>query len=432
MSKKAASQPFLGPDELEEQNAGSAKRICGIKYDEMLWLVVFCVTGIGLGMSFEFMELHGGPADGKSFFLCLIGYWSQTVLGGGYALWQAGWSPAKACKGAWTKPVLVMLFISAGFDGLAQGLDYLGQTKGGYMLFTIFHASVTFWSCLLAKFVLKARINKFQWGGVLVIALGIFITSFPQPIEVPAAKCSGPGKCWGSDETKCEAMGEGKQCEYEPAGSFFWGLVFSVVGSACLAASYPFSELVFKRGEQEPAGPISEEMACCVGSAINSVIYTIYTVAYTVPRWDELVTKHANPGEMGTLTWAYATYGIMVALHSLSFWMSVNKLGTVPTAVAKGAQQAGVFVFSHLIFCTPHSDPIDRHECLDWNYGTKCNGPYSACGGSGLQDNEAACGAVPGCTYYAGTDWSHAQKSVALVMCLIGCAVYALNKNKKE
>ena len=409
MSAKDYSQPFLHNEGMSYGGLGAAhdsRRICGMKYDEMFWLVVFCLTGIGLGMSFEFMELHGGPADGKSFLLCLIGYWSQTFLGGTYALWKAGWDRKVATKGAWTRPVVTMLCISAAFDGLAQGLDYVGQTKGGYMLFTIFHASVTFFSCLIAKIVLKVKINRWQWAGILLIALGIFSTSFPQPVEVPSAKCNGPKVCWSlaDDEKKCKADAS---CSFDPAGSFFWGLVFSVVGSACLAASYPFSELLFKRGDKEPEGPISEEMACCAGSAINSVVYTLYTLAYTVPRWDELVTQHSKPGQMGTLTWAYALYGIMVALHSLSFWFSVNRLGTVPTAVAKGAQQAGVFVFSHLIFCTPHSHPIDEHECLDWNYPSENMGT-------------------------ARRNWSKAQKSVALVMCLIGCAMYALNKNKPK
>ena len=45
-----------------------------------------------------------------------------------------------------------------------------------------------------------------------------------------------------------------------PNGSFWGGLICSVVGSLSLAASYPFSELVFKRGEAEEGGAISEEM----------------------------------------------------------------------------------------------------------------------------------------------------------------------------
>ena len=64
------------------------------------------------------------------------------------------------------------------------------------------------------------------------------------------------------------------------------------------------------------------------------------------------------------MAFGFALYGAMVGLHSLSFWKSIHKLGTVPTAVAKGAQQAGIFVFSHLVYCR-----IDRNECLTYNYG---------------------------------------------------------------
>ena len=346
----------------------SGRRVCGMRVDELVWLVIFCLTGIGLGMSFEFMELHSSkhkPAADKSFFLCLIGYWSQTVLGGLYALWAADWNMQRAMRGAWTKPVLIVLVISALFDGAAQALDYVGQVQGGYMLFTIFHATVTFWSCLIAYFLLRARISPQQWVGVVLIACGVFVTSFPNPIKVP----------------------EG--------GSFFWGLVCSVVGSACLAASYPYSELVFKRGERDPTGKgaISEEMACCIGSAINSVIYTVYTLAYTAPRWKEDVTDYAKPGQSGYMVGGYCLYGFMVALHSLSFWMSVNKLGTVPTAVAKGAQQAGIFVFSHIIYCK-----IDQSECMDYNYGD--------------------------------SPWNKAQKGVAFLLCIVGCALYALSKRQ--
>ena len=89
----------------------------------------------------------------------------------------------------------------------------------------------------------------------------------------------------------------------------------------------------------------------------------------------------------------YCLYGFMVALHSLSFWMSVNKLGTVPTAVAKGAQQAGIFVFSHIIYCK-----IDQSECMDYNYGD--------------------------------SPWNKAQKGVAFLLCIVGCALYALSKRQ--
>ena len=58
--------------------------VCGMQLDHFVWMMLFCATGVGLGMTFEYMELHSpkhAPASGDSFFLCLIGYWSQSVLG---------------------------------------------------------------------------------------------------------------------------------------------------------------------------------------------------------------------------------------------------------------------------------------------------------------------------------------------------------------
>jgi len=171
----------------------------------------------------------------------------------------------------------------------------------------------------------KVTITMQQWCGIVLIVGGIFATTIPNPIVV--------------------------------TGNFMMGLGCSLIGSLFLAASYPFSELIFKTGESEPDGSISEEMACCAGSFINSVLFTVWTLIYTVPRWEESVTSYAKPGEGGYMLIGYIMYGCMVALHSLSFWFSINKLGTVPTAVAKGAQQAGVFVFSHVIYCH-----LDKNE----------------------------------------------------------------------
>eukprot|EP00937_MAST-01D_sp_MAST-1D-sp2_P004182 g4182.t1 len=228
------------------------------------------------------------------------------------------------------------------------------------MLFTIFHTSVTAFSCLIAVFLLGSKVTLQQWCGVLLIIVGLFCTQIPQGIKV--------------------------------TGNLTLGLICSIVGSFCLAASYPFSELVFKRGEADPSGkgPISEEMACCVGSAFNSVIFTFWTLGYTMQRWQTDVYDFAKPGEFWTyMCGGYVLYGFMVGLHSLSFWMSINKLGTVPTAVAKGAQQAGVFVFSHVIYCR-----LDKSECIDYNYGD--------------------------------SPWNKAQKATAFLFCLLGCMVYAL------
>jgi hypothetical protein len=127
-------------------------------------------------------------------------------------------------------------------------------------------------------------------------------------------------------------------------------------------------------------------------------------------------------------------YAFVVGLHSLSFWKSVNLLGTVPTAVSKGAQQGGVFIMSHIIYCH-----IDTHECMTWNYPkTTWIDDY------GMRNVTHTHHFANGSFAYNTTDlekvkigdhrhedvtlWSQMQKSVAMVMCIGGVMVYALYK----
>mmetsp|Transcript_29124 Transcript_29124/g.37579 ORF Transcript_29124/g.37579 Transcript_29124/m.37579 type:complete len:384 (+) Transcript_29124:117-1268(+) len=337
------------------------KLFFGLPFEDAIWLFIFCMTGIALGMAFEFLDLYSKdetPAADETFFLCFIGYWAQTIVSGTYAL-----TKPNPFQGSWTKSVFKFLLISALFDGCAQALDYVGQVNGGYMLFTIFHASVTVFSCIIAVILLKVKISWKQWIGVILIVIGIFITTFPNPIKV--------------------------------TGNFFLGFICSLFGSLSLAASYPFSEMVFIQGNKEKYGVITEEMACAVGSLINTFIFTIWTCVYTIPNWKETILHYTKPGDGNLKIIGFVFYGLMVGLHSLSFWKSIHKIGTVPTAVAKGAQQAGIFVFSHLIYCS-----YDESECIDYNYGNSL--------------------------------WNKLQKSVSFCCCCIGVLIYTLNRNENN
>ena len=376
--------------------------IWGMEYGTAAWLFVFCATGVWIGMSYEFLQLHsidGKLADPKTFLMCFLAYVGQVVMGGGYALTRPN-----ALRGTWTKDVWGMVLLAAFFDGCGQALDFEGQLQGGYVLFTMFHSSVTLWCCVIAKYVLKRTVTPIQWGGVLVIIAGLFATFLPQPITVPKT------------------------------GSYVWGVGCSLIGSLFLAASYPFSELVFRVGKNPVTGkvdPISEEMSCFVGASVNTLVFGIWTLAYTCQDWHTYVTALVKPGEQVYITWGYIMYASVVGLHSLSFWKSVNLIGTIPTAVSKGAQQGGVFIFSHIIYCK-----YDKRECMTWNYPKEIwtthfynvtvpahTGSYGSYGSH-----------VETRSYDTEKDdistWSQMQKSVAIVACVAGVAIYALNGPK--
>ena len=72
----------------------------------------------------------------------------------------------------------------------------------------------------------------------------------------------------------------------------------------------------------------------------------------------------------------------------------MGSLGTVPTAVSKGAQQAGTFLLAHMLFCN-----VDFTECMTSSHG-------------------------------GATTWGRMQKGVSFCLCCIGCLVFALVKKR--
>merc|ERR1711871_617097 len=110
----------------EEEEATEKHKCCGMQLDVLVWLLIFCGTGVGLGLCYEFLELnslnHAPAASASSFFLCFIGYISQTLVAGAYAL-----SQPNPLKGSWTRQVILMLVLSSISDGIAQALDFFGQ-----------------------------------------------------------------------------------------------------------------------------------------------------------------------------------------------------------------------------------------------------------------------------------------------------------------
>lgn len=342
----------VSTSEFEED---SQSRLVSLRSTSLAWLIVFCMTGISIGMSFEILQLHAGPARYQTFFLALLGYWAQFFASGSWLLYTGTWR-----RGVWTKRNVAALVVSACFDGSAQALNYVAQIEGGIMLFTIFQSSVTLFACLIALALpWTPRLKPQQWIGVFAIVVGLMLTSIPNPIVARR--------------------------------SFAVGLLCSTLGSFCVATSYPVCELVFRLTPSPP----SEEMACFCGSLVNVSIFTTWTLIYTVPRWESDVIAPIWESIDPSLHWAaagYVMFSILVGFHALCFWKAIHCMGTVPTAVSKGAQQSGVFLFAHVFFCS--SDPT---ECL-WNNGR------------------------------AHTVWSSWQKSAALACCCAGVVLYALGK----
>ena len=148
---------------------------------------------------------------------------------------------------------MLALVASSLTSGLAEGLNYVAQIEGGYMLYTILHSSVVFFACVIAVLVLGTRVTPQQLGGAAMVVVELLATAVPQPLVARR--------------------------------SFAIGLAASAGGSLFLAVSYPLAELVFRLARRPPP----EEAAAFYGSLVNVAIFTSRTLLFTLPRWQEMV-----------------------------------------------------------------------------------------------------------------------------------------------
>ena len=313
-------------------------------------------SGIGLGQTFELLQLHAGPARYDTFFLCLLGYWAFLV-GGLWVVWTGSWR-----RGRRTRKMRAVLVLSAVFDGAAQALNYVAQLEGGIMLFTIFNSSVTVFACLSAVLAFKARL-RLQWAGVLSIVFGLFVTAFPNPVTART-------RLRGASSARCSARSASPPRTRSPRPS---------------------------SASRRPARRRRRRWRACAATSSTCRDH-LWSLAYTRPRWQEAVVAPIAAAAQPSVEWAvfgYALFALLVGVHSLAFWKAVGKLGTVPTAVSKGAQQAGVFLFAHILYCD-----VDPTECI-YNNGQQT------------------------------TAWSRMQKSVAFLACCGGVVTYSLGKKSK-
>ena len=228
-------------------------------------------------------------------------------------------------------------------------------------------------SSQLAVAVLRVRVTPTQFAGVVLVVLGLIATSVPQPI--PARQ------------------------------SMLSSVIAALIGSLCLAASYPLSELVFRLTRVPP--PV--ELVSAYGSLVGVVVFSTWTVVHTLPRWHEMIIEPIYTSARPSIRWAvagYSLHALLVGAHTLAFFHCIKRLGTVPLAVSKGAQQAGSFLFSHIFFCS--SDPNEcfytpRHSSSESGLGTRFAPMLRA--------------------------WAHWQKTSAFVLCCVGVLVYALGKD---
>jgi drug/metabolite transporter (DMT)-like permease len=204
------------------------------------------------------------------------------------------------------------------FDIISQALNYTGAGMAGATIFAVIYSSVTIWTALWSRLILKRSLSWTQWLAVCIVFGGLAITALESADMGPNVKR---------------------------------GAILVGFGSAMHGASYVLSEAIMSLGPDR----LTVRQNAAIQSVLAAFLLGIWQLVYTLPRWDIVIGDPVR--EAGTtLTVAViimASFALANLIHSLSFYHTLRHYpgGSTSAGVMKGLQAVLVFGATHVLFC---------------------------------------------------------------------------------
>ena len=253
----------------------------------------------------EFINISGGCE--KSTFLITL----PTSLGMSFSI-ITNWPAHKIGIIRWRS-----VFVIAFFNILSDVLNLNGLLYAGSAIFTVIYSSVTVYNAIFAHIILNKHLHFFQWCGVLIVTLGLALTSLGT---------SNDGK------------------------DVFFGICLILVGSMTHSSTYIMSEISLVRTES----PIAPQLLCTLLGSIQSIVIICWQIYYTLPKYDQKITQEIrlHNGNIYYIILAYVLLSTAAMVHSLCFFILLGQMGSTSTGITKAVQSAIVFVSSHFAYCS--------------------------------------------------------------------------------
>lgn len=239
------------------------------------------------------------------------------------------------------------------FDIVATAMNYGGAALAGPTIFAIVYSSVTVWTAVFSRLLLKRYLQPAQWLGIAIVFGGLALTA--KDVHSVSSSSSAHD---GNDVAH--------------------GLVLVVLGSAMHGMTYVLCEVVMVVPEKARAHiratlPNFLQVALidadddsdrpglsvtqnCAIQGINAVIFMlVWQFFYTLPRWDSLLLEPMQ--EAGTTMTSASVllggFGLANFVHAISYFFTLRHFpgGAVSAGVMKGLQAVLVFVVTDRFFC---------------------------------------------------------------------------------
>ncbi len=210
-------------------------------------------------------------------------------------------------------------------DIAAQAMNYTGGAMAGPTMFAIIYSSVTVWTAVLSRILLKRNMGGAQWLAICGVFAGLTITGF-------SSIALGPDVVGGCALVLC--------------------------GSALHSSTYVLSEWIMTTNEKLPV-----KMNLALQGSVACAAFIVWQVVYTLPRFDALIGGPMREADTTAGHAAVLLTAIFLAnlLHAVTFQVTLKHFtgGATSAGVMKGLQAVLVFAATSISQCSVASNCSD-------------------------------------------------------------------------
>lgn len=265
---------------------------------------------------------------------------------------------------------------------------FTGLSIAGSGLYQVVFSGGTVFTALLSVFFLRKRLSVFQWLFVAIITGGLMITaeqvthstahedthaaSVVSGVAFVLVSClfystnyviaehfldgSEISDVHGGGNRRAAVSGDGVDGAHSTPG----GADKSDTESNPDLSMDNLGESLLKRSDSgleehprpELPPPSSLDLSLYTGGT-SLLVFGLYVLLHTVPRWNELVTSsiERHRGNTMLILEQYFYLGVAAFLHAISHYDIVATVGAVPVGVLNALRAVSVFGLSSLLFC---------------------------------------------------------------------------------
>ncbi|TNJ26971.1 hypothetical protein GMRT_15098 [Giardia muris] len=282
-------------------------------------VIAYVVTGVFQPIILDAISLFGGAS--KEAFLFPI----PNSLGMALLLPL----PAKDAFHSRTDSLWLFprdIFVMTLIDVFATTLTLFGQLMIGSGLYIIIYSSLTIWSAIGSRILLKRKMSVWMWLSIGVVTVGLMVSGV------------GALTSFGADKLV--------------------GMLITLVGTILHSCVYWVSEYFCLATER----PIHSRHLAGFMGIFGVSIFLSYTLAETVPRWEALFVEPVHD-KQGNYLYIFLLYLLLILfdwVHLYAQFTAVVSVGAVMVGVNKAISSVGVFVISHFTFCK-----VESANCID-------------------------------------------------------------------